>query len=302
MRLQSCGGESYNVKMLVNWMLLPIVLLAVCYPVWANIFLDNLPRIIDRASEPYLAPVGELESFVGFIGTNGKSQHRFGTGVLVSPCYILTNAHVALGKDAVVRPNAVYEMTFRAGVGKTAPFAGSTVATLVLSSERALNGGDDWALMRLKSCIGSRREYGWFEPTSKSSLSLVNERVMVVGYAANSTRGVITGSIGKVMGVNENNGNLLVSASLTNGQSGGAILVLESGELKIAGMPAFQNRDLANINQGEFKTYTRERANEVVHAGAVMNQRPVRALLQDDIARWGIINPNAERARSALLQ
>lgn len=122
-----------------------VAFLSCCKFAGANIYLDNPPRIINRGSERYLAPIGELESSDGIIGENGKPQHRFGTGVLVSPCYILTNAHVALGKDPVARPGVVYTMTFRAGVGKTAPFAGSTTATLILSSERTLDGGNDWA-------------------------------------------------------------------------------------------------------------------------------------------------------------
>lgn len=270
-------------------------------PAGSNVYLDNPPHVVDRLSETYLAPVGELEANSSVI-EDGKSVRHVGSGVLISPCYILTSAHVPLGSDPVARPGKSYHMTFRAGVGKTAPFLGSTMAKLVLASKREIDGGNDWALMRLNSCVGTRQDFGWFDVTTKWNRLLVNEQILAVGYAGSSSRGVMMGSVGKVMSHNANSGNLRVSASFTNGQSGGAVLVLEDGQVKLAGMPTFQNRDSTNINKGEFDTYSDLRSNEFINAAAIVNRREVRALLQADLARWGIANPNAERAKAAMLR
>jgi V8-like Glu-specific endopeptidase len=222
--------------------------------------------------------------------------------VLVSPCYIVTAAHVVLGEDPVQRPGVDYTMIFRVGVGKTAPFAGSTKATLVVASERMLKG-NDWALMKLNSCVGARAEFGWFESSNRSSRQLLGQRSMVVGYPTSNSRGMMMSGIGKVIAVDENSGNLVASASSINGQSGGPMLVFEDGQARVAGILAFQNRDLRpdHIEQNEYATYTRERANEftAIHFVAVGE---IRTLIAEDIAHWGRLNPNAERARGAVLR
>ena len=282
--------------------LLGVTALYSATPASSNIYLDNPLRVVDRSSESYLAPVGELESGSGFIGANGKPQHRFGTGVLISPCYIVTAAHVVLGSDAVQRPGVDYSMIFRAGVGTTTPFLGHTRAMLVMASERLLKG-NDWALMKLNSCVGERAEFGWLETSYGSGSQLVGLRAEVVGYPTSEARGKMMSGIGEVIAVDENSGNLLVSASAINGQSGGPIVVYEYGQARVAGILAFQNRDLMpdRINQAEYPTYSEERANEFTGISFVARDE-VRALLQADKARWGRANPNAERARAAVLR
>ena len=79
---------------------------------------DNPAHLLDRASAPWMWPIGELESkTVVTKASQGKVGEfvMLGSGFLVSPCYILTAAHTVYGEELSPDPGKDYSMWFRAG-------------------------------------------------------------------------------------------------------------------------------------------------------------------------------------------
>jgi tetratricopeptide (TPR) repeat protein/V8-like Glu-specific endopeptidase len=106
---------------------------------------------------------------------NGEGQFAAGTGFLVSPCHVLTAYHVAAGGDQVDETKV---STFYVGDGTAGPdfpdldrFADSTTARpvvwgryvnaegsrnlLVRAEAMKRNGWEDWALLKLDTCLGA---------------------------------------------------------------------------------------------------------------------------------------------------
>lgn len=63
----------------------------------ANDFLDNPSKVIKLSDYRAFSVVGELQRDEKL--RNGRTAQHFGSAVIVSPCHILTNFHVAFGAD-----------------------------------------------------------------------------------------------------------------------------------------------------------------------------------------------------------
>ena len=130
----------------------------------ANDFRDSPRRVVSLGQYPQFSVVGELQHDENL--TDGRTAQHFGSAVIVSPCYILTNFHVAFGDDTVPVSGKDYTALFRAGAGSNgAAFAGHTSASAVLWGDHA----NDWALMRLEKCVGLLAGFGWIEPSRRSA-------------------------------------------------------------------------------------------------------------------------------------
>ena len=201
-------------------------------PVKINEYADHPLRTVDRSSEPEFAMIGEQETKPLGKDKNGGDVVATGTGVLVSPCYVLTNARIDdLGND--LEKGRDYSMTFRVGVGRNAPFEGHVTATPGKWGNTFSIW--DWALLRLDKCVGARPEIGWMEPCQKSLDSLISSRVAALGYSLTTKRGVLSISFGEVEGVVDEF-LLNYSASIMPGMSGGPVIVEEDGELRLYGL------------------------------------------------------------------
>jgi V8-like Glu-specific endopeptidase len=215
---------------------------------------------------------------------------------LISPCYIITNHHVVFGDDLRPVPGKDYSMKFRVGVGAAVDtaFLGNTIATPVAWGERGACNTDDWAIMKLKTCVGARADIGWMETSKKTVQQLVGVDIAVAGFAGDHQRGELSFSTGRAMAIDPANGFLKHSASAVGGQSGGAVMVKEDGVLKLAGMHTLEFFDRAN-NTNKFDTYTDRYSNEFISIEDIVSRPDVKMLLDEDRAAHGGVNPAAVR-------
>ena len=203
-------------------------------PGFANEFRDNPSRVVSLADYPQFSVVGHLQRDVQL--PDGRIAQHMGSAVIVSPCYALTNFHVAFDGDFQPIPGKDYTHIFRAGVGSDGSgFEGHTSAFPVLWGDAAQN---DWAILRLKHCVGTLANFGWIEVSRRSQIELSADhaRVAVVGYSYRQNRAKLSMGIGQVLGINPESQMLSLDASGAKGQSGGAIFVLEDGRLKLGGV------------------------------------------------------------------
>ena len=259
----------------------------------ANRFADNPEFVIDRKSEAWTGPIGELQSIrqkVERRDTQTATITNAGTGFLVSPCYVLTAAHVVYGDDLTPVPGTDYRMKFRAGTGVTSPFAGNTTATPVASGFRDEGGRNDWALLRLNNCIGKRSEIGWLETSEAHLPNRQDNRAVAdavaLGYATLKERGNLSAESGTLTYEERNSGLKIFTGSMNPGESGGPVMILENGLLNVFA-----------LNKGSSATGL----SMVQSIYEVVNRPNVKAMLDQDKAEWGLPNPNLPRLRMSLL-
>lgn len=266
-------------------------------PAAANRFRDNPERVVDRAKETWTSPIGELQSRNHVKNPANPEAEEFvlmGTGVLVSPCYIVTAAHVPFGHDIEPIQGKDYRMTFRAGTSASAAFAGNTTATPVIIGERDnFSGGDDWALMKLNNCVGSRPELGWYESAAKLPRELVGLRAISLGYEADAPRGSLFLGSGHFIDIDRRRALIMFDGSMQPGSSGGPVLILSGGALKIA---AVNVAEIGSSHGATYERFSRDTAN-LSRSTDFLSKTYIRALLEADKAAFGRPNPAAERLR-----
>lgn len=148
--------------------------------VYANVFKKD-DRVSIRAVEKTpLAAIGTL--------TNFKTLGR-GTAFLVSPCLLLSNFHVALGKtkDFNEHQTSVFQLPGRDGEN----------AEVVTHGDYFLEGEsfvifEDWALLQLTKCLGN--SVGWLSLKSISSLPFVrmNVPILLAGFPNDKITDLVT--------------------------------------------------------------------------------------------------------------
>lgn len=261
---------------------------------------DNFDITVDRRQYPQFSFVGELESLTDT--TDGDHVGKvYGTGVLISPCYVLTNHHVAFGGEIRPADPAFHLFRFRIGVGAEpgTAFLGNTIAMPVMWGNRGTANVNDWAILRLRTCVGARSDTGWIEPSSKTSQDLVGLSAAVVGFAGDASRGMLNVSIGKLTGIESANGFLMYSASAVAGESGAPVMVREDGELRLVALHTVEFVDKAH-GSNVFDTYSDEYANIGIPIESIMSNSDVRKLIDYDKSKWGM-NPANERLRQPIL-
>lgn len=266
-------------------------------PASATVFKTNPIIAVDRAVETQFAPMGELESLGVERDKNGEAIQWFGTGFLVSPCYIITNHHVVFGNSLSAVPGKDYSMKFHVGVGPDGTgFFGETVATLVVWGEREKNGRNDWALLKLKTCVGAPKfNVGWFEVALRSSDQLVGTSVAAVGFATDDRRGILSASLGKVFEPVSNSGLLKTSAALRDGQSGGGVFQFDRGRMSLVGIATMSLGEKSHPLGDIPDAYSSDRANEFLNIAPILNRPEVRTLLDADRALVGNVNAASNR-------
>lgn len=262
----------------------------------ANRFRNNPERVVNRQLEKWSSPLGELEAkTAGRKDGVLKAQEfvRVGTGVLVSPCYIMTAAHVAYGDDLDPIDATDYRMTFRAGTSAGSAFAGNTTATPVISGSRDASHRNDWALMRLNNCVGGRPELGWYESLGKSDQELLGLRVISLGYEAEAARGTLVLGTGHLGSIDGRSGLVSFDGTMQPGTSGGPVLIVDHGALVIAAVNVFE---AGGGHGATFDRYSVDRAN-FVKSTDFLSKPYIKAVLDADKAAFGQPNPAAERLR-----
>ncbi len=280
--------------------LIPLIALSTSAP--ANEYRDNPSRVVSLAKYPQFSVVGELDR--DEVLSDGRAQQSRGSAVIVSPCYALTNYHVVFGKDDKPLPGKDYTMAFRAGEGQDqGTFAGRTTASPVLWG----NGADeDWALLRLKNCVGTLQQFGWIESSSRLWDGLVSNHTQIaaVGYSYRTSRAALSLSVGRVVGKNPWYDMLNVTSSFAIGQSGGAAFVIEQGQLRLAGLLTRSDwlpaDEISGHRPDDFEKWDACRSNYVLPAAYPLNRSDVKSLLDVDKSNWKQGNPAAERQTKTL--
>lgn len=266
----------------------------------ASRYRDNPQVIVNRRASYPFSPIGELESVSITRDITGTEVRSYGTGVLISPCYVITNHHVVFGDD--IRPirGKDYTMKFRIGVGVTSDvaFLGNTVATPATWGNKGAANTNDWAILRLKTCVGGRLDTGWMEVSSKSAADLIGADVAVAGYAGDRGRGEMSLSVGKAVSIDPANNFLRHSASAVAGESGAAVMIRENGMLKLVGMHTLEFTDRDSDNN-VFDIYTDDHTNEFITVSYIVSREDIKAMLDEDKARY-IANPAADRLHQSI--
>ena len=268
----------------------------VAAPAAANRFRDNPKHVVDRAKETWTSPIGELERDItpNKNGQGGETA-TVGTAFLVSPCYIMTAAHVVYGHDYSPVPGKDYRMTFRAGISGASPFAGHTTATPIVSGEYDSASRNDWTLMRLHNCIGGRPEFGWLDSSVRPEKELLGIPAAAVGYPIDADRGLMSLGEGHLHDRDSYNGQLRFDGSFGPGSSGGPVLVTENASIVVA---AIISGDMGSALDRTYDRYRLDVANTVQPIRHALSERlDVKALLDADKASFGQPNPAANRLR-----
>lgn len=267
-----------------------------------NNYADNGNTVVDRGVETQLSPIGELMSVrevteKGEIKTDrkvsktGETHHLQGSAFLVSPCYILTAAHVVFGEGQLPKDGVDYTMNFSIGKGEKGPFAGSFAATPDLSLT-SITRQTDWTLLKLPEdkCMGAHPAVGYYEASKKEVA--VGDAMVAAGYGSDHARGELALGAGSVRGTDAN-GQLLFSGSFVKGASGGpALTVDEDGVTRVAGLVT---SEMDTNGTQLYATYSDANANKIQSISSILNNPAVKAALDADKARFGNKNPAMER-------
>lgn len=278
---------------------------------FANWYQDNPWYPVDRRADPFYNAIGVIEMknavWVEGAGRKGKGQAN---AWLVSPCYAITNNHAVFGDEFPDQPRTEqereaisqkYAVTFRVGVGRTLPFAGSVTALPVRWGRRDYSS-NDWALLRLNSCLGTRPEIGWM-PVDVNLIGSVlyknTTMIKVVFFDVQTSLSEgseklpdsypMYESLGCVYGYNELDRVFRYSASTKPGTSGAPIMRRgEDGLERVIGIHRGGGVDFqGSIYNKYYKTYSPDIANQFLNIRDIIDSQDVRKLLVADMLAYG---------------
>ena len=279
----------------------------------ANRFLDKSEDSIDRKDFTQFNAVGQIDTInkiSGYVLSGNNATVVRGTGTstafLVSPCYALTNAHSIFGPiDTIAQPETEierakvgedYKVKFSVGIGATLPFAGNVTARPVAWGDWGGGPENDWALLKLSSCLGKRPEIGWMPlDANEHSDTIIGQDVAVLSYPADSATGrELKLSHGNVRSYDRKINAFRYDATTWHGSSGGAVIMKKGdGRLVVVGLHQGGDAELKNLEEKTFSTYTDEHANHFILSSDILASQNIRQLLVDDIMAYGKGNPNS---------
>ena len=260
----------------------------------SNVYADNPDQPVDRSVETEFLPIDRITTHSFVKNDRGEEGYGLGTAFLVSPCYVTTNHHTIFGGQLEPEPGKGYSVKFAVGIGSREGFAGSTTGTPVAWGDRDAEGSNDWALLRLKSCLGSRPEIGFLAlDGTESALALMGKSVAVASFRGDHVSGAMTLSFGKVRGYSEQNSTVYYDASTSKGSSGAPVFITIKGRLQVVGIHrAGEGSSSENFC---FPSCSKANANEFVNMCDVLQNPHVHDLLTQDLAAWGQRNPASDR-------
>ncbi len=253
-----------------------------------NIYADHANQVADSLVDTQLSPIGELVSThdVTSGGQTGTSQ---GTAFLVSPCYLLTAAHVIFGDNHFPDVNGDYTMNFKIGKKSDGSFSTSAAATPDMRL-MSYTGNTDWALVKLpdSKCFGVHPNLGWYEATGNKPMK--GTPAVAFGFGGNH-RDQLSYGAGVVRGVSAN-GMYRFDGSSTHGSSGGPVLTVENGVTKVLGLIT-----KASDPKGTslYSKYEDAFSNRFESVDSILNNPAVKAVLDADKERFGGQNSASQR-------
>jgi hypothetical protein len=276
---------------------------------FANRYRDNPDRAVNQRAESWSSPVVQLETGrrVNVDGVQGIFR---GTGFLVSPCYVVTAAHVVSPDSNALLDGLIDSRTdFRMVLRTKDPISKAAISLIAdvdrhmndlkvayLRSSRFINApmsidSKDFVFLRLPAdgCLGSKPNFGWFE-TSNDALRK-GDSAVALGYPKSEHKGELHLGSGQIRQTTLSN-LLEFSGSYRIGESGGPLLKVEDRQLKVAGLIVSH---LGSNASQEYPTFSSDNANLVLSLAPILNYAPIKAVLDADKARFGNRNPAAVR-------
>ena len=270
--------------------------------VLANRYRDNPDRIVNQRVESWASPIGQLQTSRR-VYIDGIAGIFKGTGFLISPCYIVTAAHVVSpDSDALLNgeidPRTDFRMVFRTKDPKS-----HRLINLIASIDRNLNRQKilylrslhpstnrsstidlkDYIFLKLpeNACVNATPGFGWFEAAERELTN--GDRAIALGYPKSKKKGELHLGAGRIGDVTAS-GLLRYSGSYKVGESGGPVLVMEKGRLKVGGviLAHFGSNDTQ-----DYRTYSNDNANEVLSLVSILNYLPIKAIITADKVRSG---------------
>jgi V8-like Glu-specific endopeptidase len=197
------------------------------------------PRVIINRLDPgyrQFNAVGVVYPIAKTDGVVVMSKYR-GTGVLISPCHLLTNYHVAF---EATRKEVMFE------VGQP---AGDVAGFALRGVGRILDAGpfwadadtvDDWALVKLSDPQSGRshnlgEQVGFLPFAAAPPEAIVNRPLNAAGYPGNMKAGLV-GHLGCRLARIDPDRRWRMACAMTEGQSGGPVTLrtADRGEVLIA--------------------------------------------------------------------
>jgi hypothetical protein len=301
-RMKHKGGFR-AVRLLSLW----LVLSASSASLFANRYRDNPDRAVNQRVENWSSPVVQLETGrrVNVDGVQGIFR---GTGFLVSPCYVVTAAHVVSPDSDALLDGVIDSRTdFRMVLRSKDPTSKAAI-TLIADVDRHLNDlkiaylresrsldervsidSKDFVFLRLPAdgCLGSKPNFGWFE-TSNDALRK-GDSALALGYPKGEHKGELHLGSGQIWAATPSS-LLEFSGSYRIGESGGPLLKDEDGKLKVAGLIVSH---LGSNSSQEYPTFSPDNANLVLSLASILNYPPIKTVLDADKKRYGGLNPAA---------
>ena len=285
---------------------------------FANRYRDNPWFPVDRRADGFYNAIGVIETKNVVYTADGSQGHGQANAWLISPCYAITNNHAVFGDAFPAQPRTdqerdaisqAYPVTFSVGVGKTVPFAGSVTAIPVRWGRRTGTQENDWALLKLNSCLGTRSEIGWLPINVNQSAGQLHKEKSIVKVVFFDTAGSEAPgrdalhddstnyeSFGCVYGYNEENKTIRYSASTYYGVSGAPVMYWgKDGMEAVIGGHRGGHLDFTKGSTNAFKkyhdTYTEDESNEFINIRDVVQSQDVRDILNKDFLAYGRGNP-----------
>ena len=282
---------------------------AVSASLLANRYRDNPDRAVNQRVENWSSPVVQLETGrrVNVDGVQGIFR---GTGFLVSPCYVVTAAHVVSPDSDALLDGLIDSRTDFRMVLRTKDPTSNAAISLIADVDRHLNDlkiaylgaprstnepvsidAKDFVFLRLPSdaCLGSEPSFGWFE--SSNGALRKGDSAVALGYPRGEHKGELYLGSGRIGQINPSS-LLEFSGSYRIGESGGPLLKVEGGQLKVAGLIVSH---LGSSASQEYPTFSSENANLVLSLAPILNYAPIKSVLDADKAKFGNQNPAVMR-------
>ncbi|RYZ76157.1 MAG: serine protease, partial [Proteobacteria bacterium] len=256
----------------------------------------------DRRSLPQFLPMVQMERLADAQKrAPGTEAAKRATGFNIGPCLVATPHHVVYGTDTAPESNVDYGMIVSVGVkADSQKFLGYTKDTQdVAKHERNAEGsGDgDWTVVKTKLCPG--KAFGWYKPSTQSVEQLIKAKaqVFVVSFPGDRAVGELEVGHGNITGSSSDTRVVEYNSSTAPGSSGGAVFVMENGEMRLVGMHIGGQHE-ANGNY-TYKTHTKSLTNRFVPVAEFMNAPRVKAALSQDEQENGSLNKAAPFFKAA---
>jgi len=182
----------------------------------------------DRMSPLAVTDLANLANRLGRVETRrlitegGKTGPGIANGVMVSPCYMLTNYHVVFGDERNPRSGDEYPIYFYIGRG-TVAFKYRFEGRPIHWGTGSADGGGDYAIVRIDKCPG--RLLGWIKLSPAPHRDLRGATLTMAVIPAQTADGSITTSTCKGVDRQPVTNLMSVTCHYENGYSGGALLV-----------------------------------------------------------------------------